>query len=1018
MNSAVQDPFSLWNARLLEHFFSAASKDSEVWLQIDPDELDDIGRDLGGDEGFLSAVCEGPSWSTFRRNDVSTRGTSHDLVKRVEGLVGQRKSPLRQPINYINPEKISPAYLGKRAPTYLPYLVALVRSVLLGQDGFYNHLRISIDLPDTWSSSQMDRLSCAWQDLQAWTKENSGEFGYFKLRILGGYTLIGVPKSQSIMTKKDCDAMGKVFAQMSLSPHQSLNSALLSQIKTASSEATFLSASFKDALRSPEFDEPINIRIKSLFEDWNGEAPSSKASGKSGNGQYGEDRLYLEFCLNLQEGNQYPWIINFRVPPVVEDGDLELKVKDKFWLARIRGTEPVTTNVQPTEDFQLTARHVLDESREQPVKVEIFRFAGSEPKSKIRDAYFAKLKIRILVWTFDDVTQKHELRERPLPQVGIANLLICSQRAQHIKNEFRKTEVKFQDLQVDGLPDGWLLICITECERLSAAQKMMIVDGKSERIQQRAFRLLGGRPIRRAGLQQYLSYDLPLLELNAKAGTTVHAEGLNFIEEDKVENLNFQSSIRRFRINPIRQGASLYTIRAICDGSVINTQTLRIAPESGERVEMGKQFSLGTLGETRFDGLGLRGVLPENFSSQNQNETYFDLEFSDLGEELDTKYLEQIRRHPLAKFLDSLAQLGSQSYGSSRDQIIRLTPNYSNASYTANMLLSDLRSKGHIEFETNVKGYTTRVYSVSPAFVRLRILANGQSVFGLIGTLRLKQWDFVEYAGDGFRLFQPASLHGYMPSIRIAVEDLGLFKELAEMHGFGVLDSPSHAIAAWAGAKEQVVQQINSIASESVGDRFLFLERFNPNTGYYFPAEEMRCPSNGPTYQLFRMEDRDITRLLVHTIGLCDGGSLAQRFGFVRDSRWGVWIALGALADFAKTEHGIQDASPWPITYLEDSGTLLLPAQISFPSALERALNLCTGHGPIQLDLEKGTSQSSDLISITHKAAGTEICKVSVVYGSMATGPWLAYEHVPQEIASLVVSKVGAKLVPWSSKFS
>jgi hypothetical protein len=47
------DPFSLWNAKLLDTFFSNASPGDEVWLQIDSAELDLIGPELGGDEGFL-----------------------------------------------------------------------------------------------------------------------------------------------------------------------------------------------------------------------------------------------------------------------------------------------------------------------------------------------------------------------------------------------------------------------------------------------------------------------------------------------------------------------------------------------------------------------------------------------------------------------------------------------------------------------------------------------------------------------------------------------------------------------------------------------------------------------------------------------------------------------------------------------------------------------------------------------------------------------------------------------------
>ena len=1011
MKSNVQDYFSLWNARLLEHFFSAASRDSEVWLQIDPDELNDIGRDLGGEEGFLNAVCDGPLWSTFRKDGQPTRGTSLDLVKRVQGLVTQRQSLHKRPLTYIDPEVIAPTYLGKRSPTYLPYLVALVRSVLLVQEGFYRHLQLSLGLSNTWGSSQMDQLSCAWEDLQSWTKENSGDFGYFKFRSLGGYSLIGVPKSQCIMTKKDCEAMGRIFTQMGLRPNQSPDIKLLDQIKQTSSEAPFLTAGFKDALTRSEFEEPITVRLKSLFKDWNGEAPAIKLCDKGGGQQAIEDRLELELCLNLQEGNQYPWIINFRIPPVLEDGEIGLNALDRTWSVHMRGTESVTADVQPSDAFQTAAQQIMGQSSERSVDFEIFRLSEGVNKPKIGDAYLRKASTRILVWAYDDLTRRAELRERPLPQVGVANLLICPRLTQRIKSQLSKHEIQFQELETNGLPAGWLLISILECSRLSESQRLMIVDGNSERLQQRPLRLVGGRPIRRAGIQQYLSYDLPFLELNAKSDATVYAEGLKLIEEMAEFSANFQSSIRRFKIIPDRQGANLYTLKAKQNGDLIDTQALRIAPESGEQVSINAQFSLGSLGETRYDQAGLRGVLPEDQITQNENKVVFQLETSALGDELDSKSVEQIRSHPLAKFLDSIAQLGSQSYGSSRDQIIRLTADCSGRNRSANTLLADLRGKGHIEFETNSKGYTTKFHAVMPAFVRLCMKADGNSVYGLIGSIRLKQWDFIEYAGDDFRLFKASSLNDYLPSFRIVVRDLQLFKELAEIYGFKVYDNPSKAIAEWAGGKEQVIQQITSIASESVGDKFISLERFNSNSGYFFPTNQMRCPTDGPTYQLFRMEDRDIKRLQIHRLGVTDGSSSDQRFGFVRDSRWGIWIALGALADHVKSKYGIQDASPWPITYIQKSGTLMLPEQISFPVVLERALNLCTGHSPIQLDLAKGLNQPSDLITLIRKDNGKEMCKVSVVYESMISCKWFAYEHVPEDIAIVVTSKVGATLM-------
>ena len=144
------DPFTLWNIKLLETFFSSACQGDEVWLQVDSEELDLIGPELGGDEGFLMAVRAGPAWPTFSRNGKFTQGYSADLVSRVNGLVRQRLYPAYKPRQgYVDPGLVNPTYHGCKAPTYLPFLAALVRSsALASKDGYYKHLREALHLPD------------------------------------------------------------------------------------------------------------------------------------------------------------------------------------------------------------------------------------------------------------------------------------------------------------------------------------------------------------------------------------------------------------------------------------------------------------------------------------------------------------------------------------------------------------------------------------------------------------------------------------------------------------------------------------------------------------------------------------------------------------------------------------------------------------------------------------------------------------------------------------------------------
>lgn len=151
------DAFNQWNLRLLESFFSGASKEEEVFLRVDRDLLDQIGQDIGGDNGFLQAVRRGPCWLN--------RQTPMDNL--VRSLVEQRTNRIQRPWGYKDPGELNETYHGLNAPTYLPYLAALVRNVAEDQpDGYYNRLTTDLQLEPAFNTQAMARLEPAWHDLQ------------------------------------------------------------------------------------------------------------------------------------------------------------------------------------------------------------------------------------------------------------------------------------------------------------------------------------------------------------------------------------------------------------------------------------------------------------------------------------------------------------------------------------------------------------------------------------------------------------------------------------------------------------------------------------------------------------------------------------------------------------------------------------------------------------------------------------------------------------------------------------
>lgn len=509
-----QDLFSRWNAKLLETFFSSASQGDEVWLQVDVDELDLIGPELGGDEGFLKAVRAGPAWPTFDRNGKFAKGETADLVYRVQGLVRQRLYPAKKPLGYIDPGNLSQIHQGCKAPTYLPFLAALVRSsALSSKDGYYKHLREALQLPSNWNSNQLAQLEAAWSDLAAWTKETNGRFGRFVPRRLGGYSHIGMPRAQCIMSRQDCNESSRVFAMAGLRPGQAWSSQLAKEVISCAS--SILSAGFRDALGYPELLGPIEDSLRSLFEDWEGNAlPSRRSARESDDHQDAAAAEKVELALDWADTTQR-WQIHWRVPPIREGGEVVLESRGANWRAPIWGTDRCSTISGATAGEVSAAFAVLEDSATQDVYFDArLEEEGTQP-ARLGRYVFPRAELRVLAWGTDYTSQRDELQERPLPRHGCAYLLATQQAASRLQAWLLDEYVLHQLVETTGLPNGWVLACLTDCSKITEAQVNALPGTNAANGIDRVLVIVGGRSISRASKRQYLSYDLPSVELDA-----------------------------------------------------------------------------------------------------------------------------------------------------------------------------------------------------------------------------------------------------------------------------------------------------------------------------------------------------------------------------------------------------------------------------------------------------------------------------------------------------------------------
>lgn len=1000
--TAQQDLFSQWNAKLLETFFSSASQGDEVWLQVDVDELDLIGPELGGDEGFLKAVRTGPAWPTFDRNGKFARGDTADLVYRVQGLVRQRLYPAKKPPGYIDPGILSQAHQGYKAPTYLPFLAALVRSsALSSKDGYYKHLREALQLPSSWNSNQLAQLEAAWNDLATWTKETNGRFGRFVPRRLGGYSHIGVPRAQCIMSRRDCNESSRVFAMAGLRPGQAWSSQLAKEV--ISCAGSVLSAGFRDALGYPELLDPIENSLRFLFEDWDGSIPTSRSSARENDGHHDAVAAeQVELALDWADTTQR-WQIHWRVPPIREGGEVVLESRGASWRAPIWGTDRCSTIPGTTAGELSSASAALEDSATQDVYFEArLEEEGAQPV-RLGRYVFPRAELRVFAWGTDYGSQRDELQERPLPRHGCAYLLVTQQAASRLQKWLQHEYVQHQIVDTAGLPNSWMLVCLTDCSKITEAQVNSLPGTIVANGINRVLAIVGGRSISRASKRQYLSYDLPGIELDAPSGATLHMDPKLVAEEVHLSVAARRPGVRRFRLSLRDTVQKSFRITALIGNRELASITLRIAPDSGEQVILSKDFSLDPQGRPQATQSGLRGALADSVIRPRL--AYLpplSIALDSLGLPVHVLAIIKQTSDPAALFLDSLAQVGSLAYGTAKEQLGRLLAKRGVA-VRPDLVLLDLRCRGHVEIETSVRGHFVRVHAVPPAMYRLPIEAGGRLVYSVLGTLKQQHWRslFDQVRLDAIHCYP--SPPGMLPAWKILVSDEASLIRVADGSGMAVLPVQSTEVAAWAATCDDVRDQIEGGAVESIGALEHQPQRFHPGSGCFKEANSLSPQS---ACDLFRMDDRDIIGGRVYVLATKRDGRI--RYGFVRDSRWGVWIALRAFGRFVKETCSIDDACPWPIPYSAKDRTVYLPARISLPVVLERALVLCRGQGP---DVVEADGQCvAEKLAIVSRRDEKWLFATSQVYRDMASGRWLAYRSVPVEVATILAEKLGATL--------
>jgi hypothetical protein len=983
--------FTEWNSILLEEYFSPAKSGQDVWISTTRLELEGIGVHKGGSSGLIEAVKQGPAWIDANAN----------IAIKASELVQQRRWPSKRLNGYCDPGNDLEVYKGKNAPTYLPYVALWVLAKSESDEaGFY--AKVSELLSESFPNNVRSHMEDVWTDLKCWSnRQQNGKFGCFHLNVLGKHRFVGMAYAQAMVTSKDMDGLSRLFGSCRLHSGQVLDNGHFAQLLEHGQNSHYLSAGLKAAMGKSEYRDHLKQLLNVHLEFWDGRVPKKPNTSNVENDQVVfQQRDQDELSIILKLNNDDEWVIGWRLPATVTGLSYAIKVDDNEKInAKL---ELAGTHIHcVSSSHQKSAISMLNQSALKQVESILF-ITENDGESSERQIFLRQDKVRVLIWDSPDPSLHDSLLEREMPISGPAFLLYSDIKYSNLKLLLINEEIAHEEIGTDGLPDQWSLICITDTENLTPEQRAEIVDEELAAPTKARIRLVGGKPIIGSGSKKYAYYDLPLIELEAPAGAELTSSGLTFEELGDNENV----LIKRFKFTLDDGSGSVFKIKAKLGDEELCTVGLQVLASGGIATAHRDHFSIDKYGRILADDSGLRGAIIGATLINDLVINSFEVNQITMATWAEVNDCESMKSNISSLFLDSIAMTnkGSMSYGVARDQIRRLANKVGIDNIEPALLIRELRSRGHVEVETNIKGHMVRICSVQPTIYSLPINDSDQNqLYGVCGSLRLQQWEELEKTTD-WRLLIDKVGPIKLPVVRISADNTSTITTIARLFNFQFVDLPVQKLSQWLGSIQEIKENLAWYPEQGFCPNFL--ERLNPNLSVFNTTENLLV-DNSRKFELFRYEDPQIQGMRVYKLGRNLGDGISK-FSFIQDSRWGVWIAMGAFAEFVKNPPiCILDASPWPLPYNNVTGCLWLPARMEPPFVIERALTLCAGDGPIVMQVTSEMDGESILLFDRNQRV---IGKVSCVFSDMANGKWLCYRWVPEEIARNVASLLGGEL--------
>jgi hypothetical protein len=487
-----------WNELIANYFFNEEMAGKEVLLFVDEALINEIGGKIDKDsKHFISSIIAGPPWVDAHSN--------YGICQKAF-------------LTYNNWR-----YKGLRYPPYIGYLALFVLAGYV-EDGNFSQVayypKLRALLGEEEGSGQypsFHKMKELWMDLEKWSKEDKfEELGRFTVRKRGNLRHVGLPQSQTIISRKERRSIPLIFNRAGI---------ISSDLPDSDTIRTMLSEHGQDiltrkTLRLLRLEEENEHLLQSLLDlvtdelnEWDGSLPEEFV---------GPDSTVwsrIKICLNLDRVTEMAkFSLRINAQNEFPNEPLHFHKKSSPIFFYCRGSIDNWSTELKHENGLLLNGSILDWLQGEQFEDKENRWKCTLKGSKVR-VFVEGRKFGL----------PNNLVETPRIERGVRFIILCYESIIEEILEWGKNACDtFRRIDYKGIPNGWALFSGINPRESYLGIPELTIDSEIK------VRLVDG--IRLGKGNTFLNASLPKILLENCIGTEVvllNEEPLQLIEENQ-----------------------------------------------------------------------------------------------------------------------------------------------------------------------------------------------------------------------------------------------------------------------------------------------------------------------------------------------------------------------------------------------------------------------------------------------------------------------------------------------------